>query len=58
MGQDFWRNEREAEAKAKPEPEPQRRPKPETALESDWRGHSWERYMDELRRKYASVSDD
>jgi hypothetical protein len=65
MGQDFWRSEREAEAKAKSEPAPESppkpelppRPKPATALESDWREHSWERYMEELRRKYEGVSN-
>jgi hypothetical protein len=53
MGQDFWRSEREAE----PAPAPSDAAKPETVLESDWRGFSWEEYMDELRRRHESVSD-
>jgi hypothetical protein len=47
----------EAERKIEPETAPEPRSKPETALESDWRGHSWEKFMAELRRKYESVYD-
>lgn len=59
MGQDFWRSEREAavEREAEPKPDAGAKTKPETVLEADWQGHSWEAYMAELRRKYEGVSE-
>jgi hypothetical protein len=55
MGQDFWRAERETEPRH--ESGPSVKQKPDVVLESDWREYSWEKYIDELRRKYESVSD-